>query len=196
MAVWGECWSEQHRSIYKGKEVRKHKDPGFEMTSTNIAVKWFFCKSWDMPNVLGLVCGWHFVQKNWWVNCANWGKNYCTYCLLTNWTGVFKLPLHLQARLWQITKILPDDLANHLEEHAVLPVLYASSWLLTAFSADFPLFWSSRVLDVIFTDCYIEPMMKVRSWIQSVGVPKSKAFCLPLLRDASTPVAIGEMKSW
>lgn len=71
--------------------------------------------------------------------------------------------LALQARLWQISKILPGDLAGHLEQHAVLPVLYASSWLLTAFSADFPLFWSSRVLDVIFTDCYIEPMMKVKN---------------------------------
>ena len=68
--------------------------------------------------------------------------------------------LHRQARLWQIGKVLPADLALHLESHSVLPVLYASSWLLTAFSADFPLFWSSRVMDVILTDCYIEPMMK------------------------------------
>lgn len=63
--------------------------------------------------------------------------------------------------MWQIGKVLPTDLAEHLEQNSVLPVLYASSWLLTAFSADFPLFWSSRVMDVILTDCYIEPMMKV-----------------------------------
>ena len=66
----------------------------------------------------------------------------------------------MQAQLWQIGKLLPPRLAAHLENNSVLPVLYASSWLLTAFSADFPLFWSSRVMDVILTDCYIEPMMK------------------------------------
>jgi hypothetical protein len=42
-------------------------------------------------------------------------------------------------------------------------VLYASSWLLTAFSADFPLFFSARVMDVILSDCYLMPIMKVRA---------------------------------
>ena len=42
-------------------------------------------------------------------------------------------------------------------------VLYASSWLLTAFSADFPLFFSARVMDVILSDCYLMPIMKARS---------------------------------
>ena len=77
--------------------------------------------------------------------------------------AITRLLLRFQARLWQIGKVLPPDLALHLESNAVLPVLYASSWLLTAFSADFPLFWSSRVMDVVLTDCYIEPMMKVGS---------------------------------
>ena len=41
-------------------------------------------------------------------------------------------------------------------------MLYASSWLLTAFSADFPLFFSARVMDVILSDCYDGPIMKAR----------------------------------
>ena len=47
-------------------------------------------------------------------------------------------------------------------QHCAIPVLYASSWLLTAFAADFPLFFSSRVMDVVLTDRYLEPMMKAR----------------------------------
>jgi len=46
-------------------------------------------------------------------------------------------------------------------------VLYASSWLLTAFSADFPLFFSARVMDVILSDCYLMPIMKVRARARS-----------------------------
>lgn len=42
-------------------------------------------------------------------------------------------------------------------------VLYASSWLLTAFSADFPLFFSARVMDVILSDCCDGPIMKARA---------------------------------
>lgn len=66
-----------------------------------------------------------------------------------------------QARLWQVGKLLPAKLASHLEAAGVLPVLYASSWLLTGFASDFPLFFSSRVMDVILTDRYVEAMMKV-----------------------------------
>lgn len=44
-------------------------------------------------------------------------------------------PYCLQVRLWQLSKLLPPRLAAHLEAHTVLPVLYASSWLLTAFAA-------------------------------------------------------------
>ena len=48
-----------------------------------------------------------------------------------------------------------------MEAHGTMPVLYASSWLLTAFAADFPLFFSSRVMDVVLTDRYIDAIMKV-----------------------------------
>ncbi|KAK9820411.1 hypothetical protein WJX72_010036 [[Myrmecia] bisecta] len=67
----------------------------------------------------------------------------------------------LQVRLWQIGKLMPPQLAHHMEMHGALPVLYASSWLLTAFASDFPLSFASRVMDVILTDNYTAAMMKV-----------------------------------
>jgi len=67
----------------------------------------------------------------------------------------------LQVRLWQLGKLMPPRLAAHLECHAVLPVLYASGWLLTCFAADFPLSFASRVMDLVMTDCYAAPLMKV-----------------------------------
>lgn len=66
-----------------------------------------------------------------------------------------------QVRLWQLGKLLPAQLAEHLESLAVLPVLYASAWLLTCFGSDFPIGFAARVLDVVMTDCYAAPMMKV-----------------------------------
>ena len=56
---------------------------------------------------------------------------------------------------------MPARLRVHMEQQGALPVLYASSWLLTAYASDFPLFFAARVMDVILADCYIEPMMKV-----------------------------------
>ncbi len=56
-------------------------------------------------------------------------------------------------------------------------VLYASSWLLTAFSADFPLFFSARVMDVILCDCYLMPIMKARS-------RRKAASCYGMCREA------------
>ena len=48
-----------------------------------------------------------------------------------------------------------------MEEQGTLPVLYVSSWLLTSFGSDFPLFFSSRVLDVVLTGSYPHAMIKV-----------------------------------
>ena len=80
--------------------------------------------------------------------------------------GDITLSPRSQARLWQVGRIMPARLAAHLEAHCAIPVLYASSWLLTAFAADFPLFFSSRVMDVVLTDRYLEPMMKARRCAQ------------------------------
>lgn len=51
----------------------------------------------------------------------------------TRWTCPLLLPCRylpdmrlLQIRLWQLGKLLPPRLAQHLETYAVLPVLYVS----------------------------------------------------------------------
>ena len=58
---------------------------------------------------------------------------------------------------------MPAKLAGHMEEHGCLPVLYLSAWLLTAYASAFPLTFAARVVDVMLTDSYAEPMMKARS---------------------------------
>eukprot|EP00890_Picochlorum_soloecismus_P005899 jgi/Picsp_1/630/NSC_00626-R1_tbc1 domain family member 4 len=68
---------------------------------------------------------------------------------------------HLQARLWQLSRLIPKDLEAHMEENMILPVLYASSWLLTCFASEFPIKFAARVMDVVITDSYDIPMMKV-----------------------------------
>lgn len=67
----------------------------------------------------------------------------------------------MQIYLWQFGTLLPVKLAQHMEEQGTLPVLYVSSWLLTSFGSDFPLFFSSRVLDVVLTGSYPHAMIKV-----------------------------------
>jgi len=57
---------------------------------------------------------------------------------------------------------MPAKLAGHMEEHGCLPVLYLSAWLLTAYASAFPLTFAARVVDVMLTDSYAEPMMKAR----------------------------------
>lgn len=96
----------------------------------------------------------------------------------------------LQIRLWQLSKLLPPRLAAHLEAHAALPVLYASSWLLTCFAADFPLHFAARVMDVLMTGhAAASPMLKVlcacvcmhvrlsRVWVPSAGQQLTFAEC-------------------
>lgn len=74
---------------------------------------------------------------------------------------------HLQARLWQLNQLIPSDLRQFMEERMVLPVLYASGWLLTCFASEFPIKFSARVMDVMVTDSYDLPMMKVAYHILS-----------------------------
>ena len=74
----------------------------------------------------------------------------------------------------------------HLQNHLAIPVLYASSWLLTAFASDFPIFFSSRVMDIILTDRYVVAIMKVCS-VLTGSLPRLllKSFSVP----ADPPVA-------
>ena len=73
-----------------------------------------------------------------------------------------------QVRLWQCGQMMPRQLGRHMEMHGALPVLFVSSWLLTAFAADFPLSFTARVMDAILADSYVEPVMKV--WWPLAGV--------------------------
>ena len=41
---------------------------------------------------------------------------------------------------------------QHAQEYGVVPVLYASTWLLTAFACPFPPAFSGRVIDVMLTE--------------------------------------------
>lgn len=67
----------------------------------------------------------------------------------------------LQVRLWQLGQLAPPQLTEHMERYAALPVLYASSWFLTCFAAEFPLHFAARVMDLVITDFYSAPLMKV-----------------------------------
>ncbi len=64
---------------------------------------------------------------------------------------------------------MPPRLAAHMEERGCLPVLYMSAWLLTVFASAFPLSFASRVMDVLLTDSYSEPMMKVWGQTEQIG---------------------------
>jgi hypothetical protein len=75
----------------------------------------------------------------------------------------------MQVYLWQFSKLLPTRLGRHMEGHGVLPVLYLSSWLLTSFGSDFPLFFSSRVLDVVLTGSYPHAVLKVHKSDKPMG---------------------------
>lgn len=50
----------------------------------------------------------------------------------------------LQVQLWQLSKLMPTSLNKHLEACGVVPVYYASGWLMTAFSCDFPISFAAR----------------------------------------------------
>ncbi len=67
----------------------------------------------------------------------------------------------LQVRLWQLGRLAPRRAAAALEAAGCLPVLYASSWLLTCFAAEFPLPFAARVMDLVVASSYSAPLMKV-----------------------------------
>ena len=80
---------------------------------------------------------------------------------------------------------MPQQLALHMEERCCLPVLYMSAWLLTGFASSFPLPFASRVMDVLLTDSYSEPTMKVGP--SCMGKPFNHvAYITPCMCQAST----------
>ena len=61
----------------------------------------------------------------------------------------------LQLRLRQLQELLrrrQPGLCSHLEAHDVSPVIYASSWFLSLFAAEFPYSFTSRILDVMLAE--------------------------------------------
>lgn len=87
--------------------------------------------------------------------------------------------LGAQVRLWQVGQMMPRQLGRHMEMHGALPVLFVSSWLLTAFAADFPLSFTARIMDAILADSYVEPVMKVRLHQPSAKeLSCSEAYCV------------------
>eukprot|EP00198_Chlamydomonas_reinhardtii_P009264 XP_001698601.1 predicted protein [Chlamydomonas reinhardtii] len=58
----------------------------------------------------------------------------------------------LQVQLWQLSRLISPALNTHLENMGVVPMLYGASWLMTAFSADFPIAFSARIMDVLLGD--------------------------------------------
>lgn len=61
----------------------------------------------------------------------------------------------LKLELWKLDYLLGIHLPNlkkHLETHAVVPVLYASQWLLTCFSCPFPVNMSCRLIDIMLLE--------------------------------------------
>ncbi|PNH10162.1 Rab GTPase-activating protein 1-like [Tetrabaena socialis] len=58
----------------------------------------------------------------------------------------------LQVQLWQLSRLISPALNQHLEALGVVPMLYGASWLMTAFSADFPIPFSARIMDVMLGD--------------------------------------------
>jgi hypothetical protein len=77
----------------------------------------------------------------------------------------------LQVQLWQIGKLMSPRLNRHLESCGVVPMLFASSWLMTAFAADFPVSFSARIMDAMLTDRCHCPLLKVRD---GVGVSRMR----------------------
>ncbi len=61
----------------------------------------------------------------------------------------------LQLRLRQLGELLrrrSPALAAHLDAHDVSPVIYASSWFLSLFAAEFPFAFTARILDVALAE--------------------------------------------
>jgi len=61
----------------------------------------------------------------------------------------------LKKELWKLDWLMQRHLPNlkcHLQQHSVVPVLYASQWLLTCFSCPFPINFSCQLVDVMLME--------------------------------------------
>jgi hypothetical protein len=81
----------------------------------------------------------------------------------------------LQLRLRQLGELLrrrSPALARHLEGHDVSPVIYASSWLLTLYAAEFPWTFSARLLDVCLAERSAAAMLRVALGLLDAAEPQ------------------------
>ncbi|KXZ43934.1 hypothetical protein GPECTOR_77g30 [Gonium pectorale] len=78
----------------------------------------------------------------------------------------------LQVQLWQLSRLIRPVLNRHLEALGVVPMLYGASWLMTAFSADFPISFSARVMDVLLADQCEGPLLKVAAFLMKAAAPR------------------------
>jgi len=67
----------------------------------------------------------------------------------------------LEVRLGQLSRLLPEGLISHLESLGALPVIFASSWFLTCFAANFPLQIAARVMDVVLCGSFEAFLLKL-----------------------------------
>ncbi|KAG2449368.1 hypothetical protein HYH02_005521 [Chlamydomonas schloesseri] len=78
----------------------------------------------------------------------------------------------LQVQLWQLSRLISPALNTHLETMGVVPMLYGASWLMTAFSADFPIAFSARIMDVLLGDQCECALLKVAVAVMKVVEPR------------------------
>ncbi|CAL4115369.1 unnamed protein product, partial [Meganyctiphanes norvegica] len=61
----------------------------------------------------------------------------------------------LQVQMYQLSRLLHDklrELYDHLEQHEIIPQLYAAPWFLTLFGSQFPISFVVRVFDLLFLE--------------------------------------------
>jgi len=96
------------------------------------------------------------------------GRAFAAFCTLMHAGRLRALYLpgmtELQARLRQLDELLrrrSPRLAAHLAVHDVSPVIYASSWFLTLFAAEFPTAFTARLMDVCLAERSSAAMLRV-----------------------------------
>ncbi|GBF88434.1 hypothetical protein Rsub_01146 [Raphidocelis subcapitata] len=64
---------------------------------------------------------------------------------------------------------MPPRLRAHLESVGVAPSLYAASWLMTTFSAEYPASFSARIMDVVLSEKVDQALLKVAVALLTAG---------------------------
>lgn len=92
------------------------------------------------------------------------GANLRTYYL----PGLRGLKIQLRKFDWLLRKHLPH-LKSHLEAHGAVVVLFAAQWFLSVFSNPFPVFFSSRLLDIMLIEDSDAALMRTALAVMAEG---------------------------